>query len=196
MRVKLIVGLGNPETRYFKTRHNIGRMLVEYISRHEANTFSYKRDLKAAVSPFIWDDEKGFLAYPETYMNLSGDAVGALVRYYKIDFQKDLLVVVDDLALPFGSLRLRSKGSDGSHNGLKSIHQQLGSSEYPRLRIGIGHPSAGAEGVQCSSSVPDYVLSAFNHEEALRVPEVLEAGLKACRLWVLEPIEKAMSSVN
>lgn len=188
--MKLIVGLGNPGSQYRETRHNAGRRLVEFIAREHSLKFIKKNSLHASIAPLNWQDHPLILAFPEVYMNHSGQAIEGLVRHYEINSQQDMLVIVDDLALPLGKLRLRSRGSDGGHNGLKSIHEKLGNTNYPRLRLGIGRPVADVE------PVDQFVLSPFTSEEKKQLPALWEEGMKACRLWVTQSISAAMNAVN
>ncbi len=123
-------------------------------------------------------------------MNISGEAVQLLVQHFEIDATKNLLVVMDEAALPFGQYRLRSKGSAGGHNGLKSIETALGTSHYSRLRLGIGSAETALQPLE------NFVLSRFSKEEKAAWPEVLERGSQACSLWVQQPIAKAMNVVN
>ena len=196
--MKLIVGLGNPGEGYARTRHNIGRRLMEFIAGEERIKFVSKKSQKSAVTTVSWSGEPVHLAHPLTYMNLSGEAVASLVKYWKIAADKDLLVVVDDVALPFGKFRLRSEGSSGGHNGLASIEEYLGSREYPRLRIGIGPRGnkTATDPAGSDESLRDYVLSAFNAAEEKKMKELLKKGMEACRAWVAEPLTRAMSRVN
>jgi PTH1 family peptidyl-tRNA hydrolase len=187
--MKLIVGLGNPGGEYTRTRHNIGRRLIEFIGGEEKVKFASKKSQKAAVGSVSWHGEPLHLAYPLTYMNLSGEAIAALVKYWKIEIQKDLLIVVDDVALPFGKFRLRGDGSSGGHNGLASIEEHLKSREYARLRIGIGP-------VKLADPLRNYVLSPFNAAEEKKMEELLEEGAEACRFWSADPLAKAMNRVN
>jgi PTH1 family peptidyl-tRNA hydrolase len=196
--MKLIVGLGNPGDEYARTRHNIGRRLIEFLAGEEKVKLASKKSQKAAVASVSWDRETVCLAHPLTFMNLSGEAIAALVKYWKITPEKDLLIVVDDVALPFGKFRLRGEGSSGGHNGLASVEEYLGTREYARLRIGIGScenkvagGSMGSEG-----SLRDYVLSAFNAAEEKKMQALLAKGIEACGAWALEPLAKAMSRVN
>ena len=195
--MKLIVGLGKPGDAYAPTRHNIGRRLVEFIASKEKAQFTSKKNQRAALASVLWDAETVYLTHPLTYMNLSGDAVAALVKYRNIDTARDLLIVVDDVALPFGKFRMRGEGSAGGHNGLASIETCLGTRNYPRLRIGIG---ALAEGINVSGPpeepLRDYVLSPFKSSEEKRMKELLECGEEACRAWAQEPLSKVMSRVN
>ena len=196
--MKLIVGLGNPGEVYTRTRHNIGRRLLEYIAGQENVKFSTKKSQKASLASVSWNGEPVSLAYPLTYMNLSGEAIALLVKYWKVEVAKDLLVVVDDVALPFGKFRLRIDGSAGGHNGLASIEEQLGSRQYPRLRIGIGASESSSSSGILRSAEPlrDYVLSAFHASEEKKMKMLFEGGLAACRAWALESPTRAMSQVN
>lgn len=196
--MKLIVGLGNPGDEYARTRHNIGRRLMEFIAGEEKVKFAFKKPQKAALASVSWNGETLHLAHPLTYMNLSGEAIVALVKYWKIAASKDLLIVVDDIALPFGTFRLRGEGSSGGHNGLASIEEHLGSREYPRLRIGIGPLRNKTEAKSACTVEPlrDYVLSAFTAAEEKKMKELLGKGIEACRAWVSEPLTRAMNRVN
>jgi PTH1 family peptidyl-tRNA hydrolase len=171
---------------------------VEYIAAQENIKFSTKKSQKAALSSVSWNGEPVSLAYPLTYMNLSGEALALLVKYWKVEAARDLLVVVDDVALPFGKFRLRMEGSAGGHNGLASIEEQLGSRQYSRLRIGIGASESSSSSGILRSAEPlrDYVLSSFNASEEKKMKTLLECGWAACRAWVLESPTKAMSQVN
>lgn len=188
--MKLIVGLGNPGTRYAGTRHNAGRRLVEYIAGKHSLKPVKKKPLHASLVSFEWENHPVILAWPETFMNVSGEAVGALVRHFDLDPAKDLLVAVDDTALPFGKFRLRARGSDGGHHGLASVQGVLGTAHYARLRFGIGSP------VKPLLTLEDYVLSPFNKEEAKAMGRVLEKGSEACRLWTTQTAAAAMNAVN
>ena len=136
--MKLIVGLGNPGSQYELTRHNFGKRSVTALAAAERFSFSLQPSLKASVGEWMSPSGKILVAYPSTYMNLSGEAVRALCDYYKVDTTRDLLVVADDIALPFETVRLKISGSPGGHNGLASVEQHLGHSKYPRLKIGAG----------------------------------------------------------
>ncbi|MBI3306516.1 MAG: aminoacyl-tRNA hydrolase [Candidatus Omnitrophica bacterium] len=187
--MKLIVGLGNPGIEYADTRHNAGRLLIELAASKQKILLSRKKALKAYGASVEWDGCSVFLAYPDTWMNLSGESVKRLVNHFEIDPTKDLLVIVDDFALPLGRLRLRPKGSDGGHNGLKSVHALLQTDQYARLRIGIGPSNPAA-------SYEAFVLERFKTTEKKILRKVLEEGAQACRLWATESIQAAMNSVN
>ena len=196
--MKLIMGLGNPGDEYARTRHNIGRRIVEFIAAKENVKFASKKSQKAAITSVSWNGDTLYLVHPLTYMNLSGESVAALVKYFKIKADRDLLVVVDDVALPFGKFRLRGEGSSGGHNGLVSIEEHLGSREYPRLRIGVGASRDGkvSNSAGTGESLRDYVLSVFEASEEKKMKPFLECGMEACRVWALEPLAKAMNRVN
>ena len=139
--MKLIAGLGNPGAEYEHTRHNMGFDVIdELASRFHVSL--WKDDMKAKIATVVKDGEKILLVKPQTYMNCSGEAVGAIARYYKIDL-KDIWIICDDLDLPPGKTRIRQKGSAGGHNGIKSLIAHLGSEEFTRFRIGVGHPKDG-----------------------------------------------------
>lgn len=188
--MKLIVGLGNPDSHYQKTRHNIGRRAVELLAvRHKAE-WKKNPSLHARTAEVIQSDITLLFAIPEVYMNESGKAVGLLVRHFKIDPKNDLLVVGDEAALPFGKLRLRASGQDAGHRGLRSVEQVLASQDYARLRIGIA-PSEPVE-----EPLEKYVLNPFSTLEEKALPEILERAVESCLLWVSGPIQKAMDWTN
>lgn len=196
--MKIIVGLGNPGAAYSATRHNVGRRLVEYAALRHSVRFSKKKALKASCAPLKWDGEEVLLAYPENFMNLSGLSVDLLIRYYEVLPAKELLVVVDDVALPYGRIRLRPQGSDGGHNGLKSIHQALQTTSYARLRIGIQSAGLSAADSQEAGdeALKEFVLSPFSVREEKDLPGILAKGFEACQLWLTQPFDKVMSAVN
>jgi PTH1 family peptidyl-tRNA hydrolase len=190
--MKLIVGLGNPGSRYSKTRHNAGRLLVEYLASQANTEFDSLKKLHSFAATLLIESEKVVVAYPDVFMNQSGEPVLELVKFFEVNPVKDLLIAVDDVAIPFASLRMRARGSDGGHNGLKSIEESLGTADYPRLRIGVGpqNPEAGY------GNLEEYVLENFLTEEEKAFPEVLRRGLEACVLWADEGIDRAMNAVN
>jgi PTH1 family peptidyl-tRNA hydrolase len=156
MIVKLIVGLGNPGLKYQDTRHNIGQSLLEHFSI--CGPLQWTQKFKGSLSQFNFPGGKILFLIPQTYMNLSGESVAPAVNFYKINL-KDLLIIHDELDLPFGTFQFKLSGGLAGHNGLKSIAQHLSSQDFCRLRIGIGRPSAQTIGVS------DYVLSKFNSLE-------------------------------
>ena len=134
-----LIGLGNPGKKYLKTRHNIGFLLLEYFSKKYNSSFLYKDKLKSSCSEFKINDSTYRLFLPNTFMNNSGDAVRAIVDWYKINLNQ-VFIIVDDKDLPLGKIRFRKKGSSGGHNGLKSIIEKLQTQNFKRIRIGIGSP--------------------------------------------------------
>lgn len=183
----VVVGLGNPGKEYALTRHNMGYMVVEAVADKVGSSLKKDGDFQAKVGQASYHDVAIHLVMPTTYMNLSGIAVQKVLAYYKVDV-KDLLVVVDDAAIPFGVMRLREAGSSGGHNGLKSIQQCLGTQEYPRLRMGIGAQGYG--------TLTDHVLGDFSSEERKALPAFIEEGATAVLALCDEDIIRVMQQVN
>ena len=183
----LIVGLGNPGDEYARTRHNLGFMLIDRLAA-EAGTSVKQRQCRSLVGSGVIEGERVKLAKPQTYMNLSGEAVSCLISKHEIE-AGSLVVISDDLALPFGTIRLRQRGSAGGHNGLKSIIGSLGTNEFIRLRMGIQpeHPISDAK---------KFVLSEFTRAENEALPEILDRGVEALRSVLRDGIAKAMSLFN
>ncbi len=183
----LIVGLGNPGASYERTRHNLGFMLIDLLAR-EAQTQVKRDECRALIGRAVIDGETVELAKPQTYMNLSGESVNCLLSKPGRGVEK-LIVISDDLALPFGSIRLRPKGTHGGQNGLRSIIDCLKTNEFIRLRIGImpEHPITNAK---------NFVLENFSKSETETVREVLEKGADAVRTVITDGIEKAMAKFN
>ena len=182
----LIVGLGNPGRRYQGTRHNAGFMVVDRLADRLPHTAARSR-LQADYVEARDVDTRVVLVKPQTFMNDSGVAVGQLARWFKVPKGR-ILVVYDDLDLPFGTLRLRANGSDGGHNGMTSIIQHLRSQEFPRLRVGIDRPRSG-------STVP-YVLSPFSQAERTALPQVIDRAADAALTWLRSGITAAMNEHN
>lgn len=185
--MKIVVGLGNPGAEYAATRHNAGFMVVDQLAA-AWNISSWRSRSEALVAEYRELAEPVLLVKPQTYMNLSGNAVGALMRWYKIE-PKDVIVVYDDMDLPTGRLRLRLKGGSGGHRGIESMLSQLGSNDFLRVRVGIGRPPAGW-------TVVDYVLSRFAAEEAASVTEGVERAAAAVECIVKDGMNKAMNRFN
>lgn len=187
--MKLIVGLGNPGREYRETRHNIGFLVLDELARRQQVPFS----LAASQVPETlvgkqYGTHPALLAKPLTYMNRSGDAVAALVRYYDLDVA-NLLVVVDEVALPFGRLRARARGSAGGHNGLKSIIERLGTTEFARLRLGVGRGDARRD-------LADHVLSTFEPGERAELDTFIARAADAAEMFAVEGIEQVMNRYN
>jgi PTH1 family peptidyl-tRNA hydrolase len=183
----LVVGLGNIGEEYAATRHNMGFMVLDAWAQASNAVFTPSR--YGAVAEISYKGRKFTLVKPSTYMNLSGRAVRYWLQKTKIP-QENLLVVVDDLAIPFGTLRLRKRGSAGGHNGLKSIDYELASEDYARLRVGTGN-GGFAEGHQV-----DFVLGELLLEEKRAMPELLERAVAAIKCYGTEGIDRAMTQFN
>lgn len=173
--MKMIVGLGNPGKKYENTKHNVGFMTVERLAKTHEVTFK-KNPFEAEVADFFVNGEKILLVKPQTYMNDSGRAVGPLMTYFGI-YKEELIVVHDDLDLTVGKIRLRQKGSAGGHNGIKSIISHLGSNEFGRLKIGIGHP-------QEHTTVVNHVLQPFNKQQQAVMTESIDKAKEAIDYFI------------
>ncbi|MFZ5817512.1 MAG: aminoacyl-tRNA hydrolase [Bacillota bacterium] len=186
---KLIVGLGNPGAKYANTRHNVGWMVLDALARKHGVAMDQAR-FQGVTGELRWGPtaEKVILLKPMTYMNLSGHSVVPTAHFYKVE-PKEILTIYDELDLEVGRLRLREKGSAGGHNGMKSIIQQLGTQEFPRLRIGIGRPAPGWE-------VPDWVLSPFQGDDAATIAATIPRAVEAVETFLTDGILKAMNLYN
>ena len=185
--MKLIVGLGNPGRRYRLTRHNVGWEVIARLARRSGIAID-EEDGFCDVGRGSIGGHRVLLARPQTYVNVSGEAVRDLRRHHRLR-PKDILVVLDDLDLPLGRLRLRPRGSAGGHNGLKSIIEALGTTDFPRLRVGIGRPPAGV-------APADHVLTRFAPEEQPLIEAALDRAAEAAEAVVAEGIERAMNRFN
>jgi len=187
--VKLIVGLGNPGREYRDTRHNVGFMVVDEIARrHGIDWTSGPSQLAETLIAKRFGDEPVMVAKPLTYMNNSGDAVAGLVRYFDVNHD-DLFVVVDEAALPFGRLRARARGSAGGHNGLKSIIERLGTTEFSRLRLGVGRGDGRRD-------LADHVLARFERGEQADLETLITRAADAAEMFAAEGISKVMNAFN
>jgi peptidyl-tRNA hydrolase, PTH1 family len=187
--MKLIVGLGNPGREYRDTRHNVGFMVVDEIARrHGLDWAMAPAQVPDAFVVKKFGADPVLLAKPLTFMNRSGDAVAALSRYYDVA-PADMLVVVDEVDLPFGRLRARVRGSGGTHNGLRSIVQRLGSQEFPRLRLGVGRGDARRD-------LADHVLSKFERDERDALEEFIARAADAAEMFVVDGIARVMNVYN
>ncbi|MBT4511277.1 MAG: aminoacyl-tRNA hydrolase [Chloroflexi bacterium] len=193
--MKIIVGLGNPGQVYANSRHNLGFKCINLFAKEQAIEFA-KIQSKAKVGFGEIAGEKVVLAKPRTFMNLSGESVGALTRFYKIDLS-DLLVIYDDVDLPVGKIRIREKGGAAGHNGIKSIIQHLGNQEFPRIRVGIGPIESDDEsGSNQSMRNPDFVLGQFTPEEKAIVVDTCPRVAEAIGCVLTEGIAAAMNKYN
>lgn len=184
--MKLVVGLGNPGTRYRLTRHNLGFMVVDALADRWRVTVGGKRH-GAELGTAQFASERVLLAKPQTYMNASGEAVGKLRRLHRLE-PSDVLAIYDDLDLPLGRVRLRGEGGAGGHNGVASLIGVLGKG-FPRLRIGIGRPPGGADPVE-------FVLESFTAAERDTVDDAVGRATLGVESWLQEGLERTMNSLN
>ena len=185
--MKLILGLGNVGEKYLFTRHNVGFMALDRLAVKEKFSFREEKKLKSFIAKVRLDGEEFLLAKPTTFMNLSGEALRAVIDYYKIDV-KDILVIYDDLSLELGRIRFRASGSDGGHNGIKSIIQHLGGNKFARLKVGIGP--------QQPIPAENFVLQNFSKEQLVTIKTVLDTSIEAALYYFKEGIEKAQNKFN
>ena len=184
----LIVFLGNPGIRYTGTRHNAGFMAADAFARKKNLSIDRAR-FRALTAVCSIGDQKVLLMKPQTYMNLSGEAVGQAARFYKIP-PEHILVLSDDVTLPVGSLRIRTKGSAGGHNGLKNIIAVLGTDAFPRIRIGVGSPP------DPDYEMIDWVLSVFRNQDAVDMADAVSRAAEAAECYIAQGAEKAMNMYN
>ncbi|MDH4063769.1 MAG: aminoacyl-tRNA hydrolase [Acidobacteriota bacterium] len=194
--MKLVVGLGNPGAEYRETRHNAGFQVIDELARRWGLE-RWRESFESLAAKTTRGGESVLVAKPLTFMNLSGRAVAGLAGFYKID-PADVLVVTDDVALPLGRLRARRGGSDGGHNGLKSVSQSLGTDGFPRLRVGVGRGEIqGADGrVAGRPGMVDHVLGRFRPEERDTMAAAILRAADASELFVSEGIERVMNAFN
>lgn len=183
----LIIGLGNPGRQYQNTRHNVGFMIIDRLAGRLGVSFS-RLESKALVTKGDYQDDRLVLAKPQTFMNLSGQAVGALVKFYKVPLEQ-ILVVYDDADLPLGTLRMRPGGGSSGQKGMASILERLGTQDVPRLRFGIGRPP----GRMPASA---YVLQDFGKDELEILPGLLDRSVDAVLAFVREGLDAAMNQYN
>ncbi len=184
--MKLVVGLGNIGDKYTFTRHNAGFMTVDKWALEENSSFKTDSKLKSLITRVKYSSEDIMLIKPTTFMNLSGEAVRAVMDYYKIGI-KDVLIIYDDIALDTGRIRLRANGSDGGHNGIKSIIKHLGTSNFNRIKIGIGPQIGPSE---------NYVLQNFSKEQLEILKEILNKSINAAKSILTDGIEKSQNKFN
>ncbi|HCW77002.1 MAG TPA: aminoacyl-tRNA hydrolase [Candidatus Marinimicrobia bacterium] len=185
MALKLIIGLGNPGTRYAKTRHNVGFMVVDQLAQR------WNLDYRSGRGPYVYAKDgtrDAILAKPTTYMNNSGEAARHLMDYYGCELM-DTMIIFDELDIPFNQLRLRKSGGGGTHRGIRSVLQHLGSEDFPRLRIGIG-------GNQGPKPAEVYVLENFEAAETKLLPQMIERAADAVEDWLKNGLDHAMNQFN
>ena len=184
----IIAGLGNPGRKYAGTRHNSGFMALDTLADHCGITIGTKGFGGLTGSGFI-EGEKVLLIKPQTFMNLSGDCIAPACSYYRVDPQQNLIVIYDDISLDAGQLRVRAKGSAGGHNGIKSIIERLGTQDFKRVRIGVGHVPAGYDQA-------DWVLGKFPSAQQTDMIDAFERAAMAASALVHEPTEQVMNRFN
>lgn len=186
--MKVLVGLGNSGAQYEDTRHNLGFRVVRYLAKKLDITFMPSKICRGLESSAEISGVETKLLLPMTFMNLSGSAVKPFVAVHGVPLD-DVLVVYDDFHLMFGQIRLRRKGSDGGHNGVRSIIENLGTDQFPRLRLGVGEPKG-------KQDAADFVLSEFDHKEKEELDFFIQEAADCCRAWVIGEIEQVMSQFN
>ena len=184
----LIVGLGNPEKKYDKTRHNIGFDTIDALA-DKYNISMNEKKHKALCGTGVIDGVKVLLAKPQTYMNLSGDSVAEIVNFYKIDPEEEMIVIFDDISLAPGNIRVRKKGSAGGHNGIKSIIARTGTQNFMRIKVGVGEKPAGGD-------LADHVLGHFSREDRVLVEDAIKDAEAAAVLMMQGQVDKAMNDFN
>ncbi|MGM8215709.1 aminoacyl-tRNA hydrolase [Bacillaceae bacterium W0354] len=185
--MKCIIGLGNPGLKYKKTRHNIGFIVVDHLAKRHGWKLK-KSGFQSHYSEETLNGEKVLLIKPQTYMNLSGQAVKEVLDFYKIDTD-DIVVIYDDLDLPKGKIKLRQTGGHGGHNGIRNIIDQLGTKEFNRIRFGIGRPEGQMDTI-------NYVLGKFSKEEQKEIDDAIEKAADACEDWLTKPFLQVMNIYN
>ena len=186
-KIKFVIGLGNPGLEYRNTRHNIGFMVLKEL-RSRQNLGRARRKFLAKCWQGIIDNNEVLLVEPQTYMNRSGESVRLLVDFYKPDFS-DIIIIMDDMALPIGQIRIRASGSAGGHKGLGNIIEMLNTDKITRLRVGIGQPPEGIDPI-------DYVLGKFNKEEKIIVSKSIKLAADAVEDWIRNGTTYVMNHYN
>lgn len=186
---RLVAGLGNPGRDYDWTRHNIGFLALDRLARRVGAGWKLDARFRCQWAKYQDNDMAVGLCKPQTYMNLSGESVGPVSRFYKLPIQS-VLIVVDDADLPFGALRMRGQGSSGGHNGLKSIEKSLGSQDYPRLKIGVGRKD------QPDKSLVGHVLGKFSESEKDLLDLTLDRAVDQIETWIRSGLVEAMNRFN
>ena len=184
----LIVGLGNPGQKYEHTRHNMGFLTVDLLAE-QLNVKLNKVKFKSAYNIVRFGGQKCLVMKPQTYMNLSGESIRSVIDYYKVDPEKELIVIYDDISLEVGQLRIRRKGSAGGHNGIKNIIAMTGTQNFMRIKVGVGEKPKGWD-------LADYVLGHFSTEDRAKVEEAIGHAMDAAVLMMQGEVDKAMNDYN
>lgn len=184
----VIVGLGNPGKNYEKTRHNAGFMAIDAIADKYGISIKEKKH-KALCGTGVIEGQKVLLVKPQTYMNLSGESVGEVLNFYKLDPEEEMLVIFDDISLAPGNIRIRKKGSAGGHNGIKSLITHTGTQGFMRIKVGVGEKPKGWD-------LADYVLGHFSEDDTKKLEEVMPDIVRAAVLMMQGDVDKAMNDYN
>lgn len=184
----VIVGLGNPGKNYEKTRHNAGFMAIDAIADKYGISVKEKKH-KALCGTGVIEGQKVLLVKPQTYMNLSGESVGEVLNFYKLDPEEEMLVIFDDISLAPGNIRIRKKGSAGGHNGIKSLIAHTGTQGFMRIKVGVGEKPKGWD-------LADYVLGHFSEDDTKKLEEVMPDIVRAAVLMMQGDVDKAMNDYN
>lgn len=184
----VIVGLGNPDKRYEKTRHNIGFDVIDALA-DQYNIVIKEKKHKALCGTGAIEGRKVLLVKPQTYMNLSGESVAEVMQFYKIDPESEMLIIFDDISLAPGNIRVRKKGSAGGHNGIKSIIAHTGTQNFMRIKVGVGEKPQGWD-------LADHVLGRFSSEDRKKVDEAIKDAISAAVLMMQGDVDRAMNLYN
>lgn len=184
----VIVGLGNPDKKYEKTRHNIGFDVIDAIA-DKYNIVVKEKKHKALCGTGVIEGRKVLLVKPQTYMNLSGESVAEVIQFYKIDPENEMMIIFDDISLAPGNIRVRKKGSAGGHNGIKSIIAHTGTQNFMRIKVGVGEKPDGWD-------LADHVLGHFSSEDRKKVDEAIKDAISAAVLMMQGDVEQAMNLYN
>ena len=197
--MKLIVGLGNPGPKYQLTRHNIGFLFIDAMAEVFSGSRQFKSEFKAETQKIKIGTEHVILCKPQTFMNLSGESVQPILKFYNLEIS-DLLVAHDEVDQPYGAMKFQFKRGHGGHNGIRNIHQVLGSDEYSRLRLGVGRPPVFVDDegkvTRPSLNVADWVLQNFSTEEQKKMPDFLELAIQGVETWVNQGMSQASTLFN
>ncbi len=197
--MKLIVGLGNPGTKYQLTRHNIGFLFIDALAEAFGGSRSFKSEFKAETQKIKIGAEQVLIMKPQTFMNLSGESVQPALSFYNMTVD-DLLVVHDEVDVPFGQMKFQRARGHGGHNGIRNIHQLLGTNDYGRLRLGVGRPPVfvGDDGEKRKAvmEVHEWVLNNFAKDEMSKMPDYLNQAIKGAELWSAKGLQAASTEFN
>lgn len=184
----VIVGLGNPGKKYENTRHNVGFMAIDALAEKYGISMSEKKH-KALCGTGVIEGVKVMLVKPQTYMNLSGESVGEVLNFFKLDPEEEMMVIYDDISLAPGNIRIRTKGSAGGHNGIKSLIAHAGTQVFMRIKVGVGEKPSGWD-------LADYVLGHFSEEDQVKLKETMPDIISATVLMAQGDVAKAMNDFN